>query len=93
MKNLSRSFLLFVASVIVVFSLSSCIVVDNPVLVRVPFEELKGGAYYGGGLLFSPSDMSISHLGEGTLIAFQDLRMEWAPEEGSSIAERNYGYL
>ncbi|HOZ98699.1 hypothetical protein, partial [Mesotoga prima] len=60
---------------------------------RVPFEELKGGAYYGGGLLFSPSDMSISHLGEGTLIAFQDLRMEWAPEEGSSIAERNYGYL
>ncbi len=93
MKNLSRSFLLFVASVIVVFSLSSCIVVDNPVVVRVPFEELKGGAYYGGGLLFSPSDMSISHLGEGTLIAFQDLRMEWAPEEGSSIAERNYGYL
>jgi len=46
-----------------------------------------------GSLLFSPSDMLISHLGEGTPIAFQDLRMQWAPEEGSSIAERNYGYL
>lgn len=93
MKNLSKTLLLFVAAIFVVFSISSCIVVDNPVVVRVPFEELKGGAYYGGGLLFSPSDMSISHLGEGTLIAFQDLTMEWTLEEGSSIAERNYGYL
>ncbi|WP_292598404.1 hypothetical protein [Mesotoga sp. UBA6090] len=93
MKNLPRSLLWFAAAVIVVFSLSSCIVVDNPVVVRVPFDELKGGAYYGGGLLFSPSNISISHLGEGTLIAFQDLSMEWTPEEGSSIAERNYGYL
>jgi len=93
MKNFFRLLLLFSATVTVIFSLSSCIVVDNPVVFRVPFEELKGGAYYGGGLLFSPSDMLISHLGEGTPIAFQDLRMQWAPEEGSSIAERNYGYL
>jgi len=46
MKNLSRSILLFAAAAIVAFSLSSCIVVDNPVVVRVPFEELKGGVYY-----------------------------------------------
>ncbi|MBN2252699.1 MAG: hypothetical protein JW701_03310 [Kosmotogaceae bacterium] len=93
MKNLAKTLLLFFATFFVIFSISSCIVVDNPVVVRVPFEELKDGAYYGGGLLFSPSDLSISHLGEGTLIAFQDLRMVWTPEEGSSIAERNFGYL
>ena len=93
MKNLTKTILMFVAAFFVVFSISSCIVVDNPVVVRIPFEELNDGAYYGGGLLFSPSDMSISHLGKGTLIAFQDLRMVWTPEEGSSIAERNFGYL
>jgi hypothetical protein len=92
-KNLTKTILMFVAAFFVVFSISSCIVVDNPVVVRIPFEELNDGAYYGGGLLFSPSDMSISHLGNGTLIAFQDLRMVWTPEEGSSIAERNFGYL
>ena len=41
MKNFFRLLLLFSATVTVIFSLSSCIVVDNPVVFRVPFEELK----------------------------------------------------
>ncbi len=46
MKNLSRSILLFAAAAIVDFPLSSCTVVDNSFVVRVPFEELKSGVYY-----------------------------------------------
>ena len=53
MKNFFRLLLLFSATVTVIFSLSSCIVVDNPVVFRVPFEELKGGAYYGESPLFA----------------------------------------
>lgn len=78
------------------FCFSSCSTIKT-LIVRVPFEDLQGGAYYGGSLLFNTMDPSMSQLGEGTLIAFQDITYGWVPEVAdvftSEIKSRHYGYL
>ena len=78
------------------FFLSSC-TTTKTLIVRVPFEELQGGAFYGGSLLFNTEDPSMSQLGDGTLIAFQDITYGWVQEEEdtftSEIKSKHYGYL
>ncbi|MEA1884019.1 MAG: hypothetical protein U9N62_05830, partial [Thermotogota bacterium] len=92
-----QKYLLFtVLFITLLFFLSSC-TTTKTLIVRVPFEELQGGAYYGGSLLFNTEDPSMSQLGDGTLIAFQDIRYGWVQEDEetftSEIKSKHYGYL
>ena len=79
------------------FFLASC-TNTRTLIVRIPFDELQNGAFYGGSLLFNPVDPSMSQLGDGTLIAFQDIEYGWETEEEedtytSEITSKRYGYL
>jgi hypothetical protein len=88
--------LVIVLLITLLFFLASC-TTTKTVIVRVPFEELQGGAYYGGSLLFNAEDPSMSQLEDGTLIAFQDITYGWAQEDEetftSEIKSKHYGYL
>lgn len=78
------------------FFLVSC-TNTRTLIVRIPFDELQNGAFYGGSLLFNPTDPTMSQLGDGTLIAFQDIEYGWEAEGEdtytSQITSKRYGYL
>jgi len=96
---LNKKFKLIIIPTLVflfIFFFSGC-TMTKKMVVRVSFDELQSGAYYGGSLLFNTSDTSISQLGEGTLIAFQDITYGWAQEDTetftSEIKSKQYGYF
>ncbi|HPF16189.1 MAG TPA: hypothetical protein P5107_08445 [Thermotogota bacterium] len=97
MKKMALKHLLLAAlTLLLLFFLVSC-TSTRMLIVRIPFDELQNGAFYGGSLLFNPADPSISQLGDGTLIAFQDIEYGWEDEGDdtytSQIASKRYGYL
>jgi hypothetical protein len=83
--------------IIGIILLTSCIYQNGQIIIRIPFAELQSGGYYGGNLIYHPEDPLISHIGKGTLIAFQDITFGWE-EEGDDeycpvAINKNYGYL
>ncbi len=96
LKNRHNLLFISILSLMFLFFLTSC-TTTNTIIIRVPFEELQSGAYYGGSLLFNSTDPSMSQLGDGTLIAFQDITYGWVEEEEdvftSEILSKKFGYL
>ncbi len=87
---------LIVTFITVILFFSSCNMIRTNV-IRLTFEDLNKGAFYGGSLLFNPYEPNFSQLGEGTLIAFQDIFYGWEDEEidyyTQTVKYKNYGYL
>lgn len=89
----------WVLLVLVMVFLSSCTVNSNSgiVTVRIPYEDLLSGGFYGGSLMYHPENSSLSHLAKGSLIAFQDILYGWKDEGDDSftpeILSKKYGYI
>jgi len=92
MKNLTKKILYFCLLVSLMMAMPSCLD-DGGAKVRVTLEELKTGAFYGGSLMFAPYEPSFSHLGEGTLIAFQDITYGWKDTGEPTVLGKKYGYV
>ncbi len=92
LKNLARKILYLFLLLSVTMVIPSCLD-DDGAAVRITFAELKTGAFYGGSLVFKPYDPSFSHLGKGTLIAFQDITYSWKDAGEPTVLGKKYGYV
>ncbi len=98
MRNLLLKLRWMVALFVLLVWMVSCgLQHDEIQVVRIPFEELTQGAFYGGSLVYHPLDPARSHLTKGTLIAFQDITYGWEDvgneEFVPHVVEKRYGYL
>jgi len=97
MKRRHQKWLWMVVLGVFIVLITSCGLQREIWVVRIPFEELTQGAFYGGSLVFHPTDPSRSHLAKGSLIAFQDITYAWEDmgdeEFAPYVAEKRYGYL
>jgi len=77
--------------------LTGCFVSPGNIVVRIPFEDLLQGGFYGGSLIYHPLNPTASHLNPGALISFQDLLFGWELEENDEYTpveiDQWYGYL
>ncbi len=97
MKKQHRKWFWLIVLSVFVLLIASCGFQREIWIVRVSFDELKEGAFYGGSLVYHPSDPSRSHLAKGTLISFQDITYGWedaGDEEFVPVVQgKRYGYL